>query len=239
VKRLAVGLLFIQIVFLSSCSEKEKEDNLNEYQQTVIEYFKDVALGFELGSSPKVTRKWNTDMRIFVGGVPSAEMQEELHRIITELNSLTIEDGFSISITQDTLQANSYVFFGSGEDFGKRVAWAADHVAANWGLFYINYDGNDHITASFVYVDIFRATDVNVRKHLLREELTQSLGMARDSEKFPESIFQSSWTLTTEYAEIDRDVIRLLYNPAMTTGLDESEVEPVLKELVNSLNIGR
>ena len=235
-KRLVVGALMVNLIFLSSC---DKEDSgVDAYRQTVIEYFKDVALGFELGSSPKVTRKWTADMKIFVGGESSTEMHDELDRIIDELNTLTAADGFSISITQDTLDANAYVFFGAGEEFGKRVAWAANHVASNWGLFYTNYDNADHFTAAWVYVDIFRATDPKARKHLLREELTQSLGLARDSGKFPESIFQSSWTLTTEYAEIDRELIRLLYNPAMTSGLDEASVEPVLQELVKELNIG-
>lgn len=238
-KKIAACLLLFACTFIiSSCSEKE-EERVSEYRQTVIKYFKDIALGFELGSSPKVTRKWNTDVKIFLGGVPSEEMHDELDRIVNELNALTAQDDFSISITQDTLEANTYVFFGAGEDFGKRVAWAAPHVAANWGLFYINYDGGDHITAAFVYVDIFRATDPNARKHLLREELTQSLGLARDSEKFPESIFQSSWTLTTEYADIDRDLIRLLYHPNMDAGLDESQVDPILGELVVAMNLGK
>ncbi len=235
-KRVTFCLPFLCVFILSTCVEKEAKQ-ISAYQQTVIEYFKDIALGFELGSSPKVTRKWNTDVKIFVGGVPSDEMRDELSRIIGELNALTGEDDLSISVTQDTLQANAYVFFGSGEDFGKRVAWAASHVAANLGLFYINYDDQNHITSAFVYVDIFRATDSTVRKHLLREELTQSFGLARDSEKFPESIFQSSWTLTTDYANIDRDLIRILYNPEMTTGLNEAQVDPVLRQLVVSLDV--
>ena len=41
-----------------------------------------------------------------------------------------------------------------------------------------------------MYVDIVRA-DMNEQKHLLREELTQSLGLARDSQSILEyfSIF--------------------------------------------------
>ena len=82
-----------------------------------------------------------------------------------------------------------------------------------------------------MYVDIVRA-DMNEQKHLLREELTQSLGLARDSQKYTESIFQSSWTITNEYAEIDKDLIRLLYHPDMKIGLRENQVHDVLRQIL-------
>ena len=67
---------------------------------------------------------------------------------------------------------------------------------------------------------------------MLREELTQSLGLARDSEEYLESIFQSAWTTTNEYAEIDRDLIRLLYHPDVNIGLNENQLDEVLREIL-------
>ncbi len=85
-----------------------------------------------------------------------------------------------------------------------------------------------------MYVDIFRANLIEQR-HLLREELTQSLGLARDSPEFPESIFQQSFsTKTTEYATIDRDLIRLLYHKEMKIGLDRDQTCEVLREILKS-----
>ena len=63
-----------------------------------------------------------------------------------------------------------------------------------------------------MYVDLFRNSDVESYKHLLREELTQSLGLFNDSWDYPESIFYQCWTTTTEYAPIDRELIDMLYN---------------------------
>tara|TARA_B100001093_G_scaffold520464_1_gene616279 strand:+ start:7859 stop:8116 length:258 start_codon:yes stop_codon:yes gene_type:complete len=82
-----------------------------------------------------------------------------------------------------------------------------------------------------MYVDINRA-NLAEQKHLLREELTQSLGLARDSQKYPESIFQSAWTTTTKYTSIDSDLIRLLYHPDMRIGLTKDQVDVVLKEIL-------
>lgn len=83
-----------------------------------------------------------------------------------------------------------------------------------------------------MYIDVSRA-NLTVQKHLLREELTQSLGLARDSQEYVESIFQSAWTTTNEYAEIDRDLIRLLYHPQMNIGLNETQADKVLREILS------
>ena len=84
-----------------------------------------------------------------------------------------------------------------------------------------------------MYVDIFRA-NIEAQKHLLREELTQSLGLARDSPEYTESIFQSSWTTTTEFAAIDKELIRLLYHPDMVIGLTANQVDDVLAEILSN-----
>lgn len=229
----AAYALAISVAMLLCCTHKRKD--LSDHQKEVIGYFKDVALGFEFGDASHVSRKWEKDMKIFVGGTPSAEIMNELDRIITEVNLLTANDDFKILTTSDTTQSNCYLFFGAGNDFSKVIPSATAEIESNLGVFYVWYDDDDIIYRAVVYVDIYRATAANIQKHLLREELTQSLGLARDSKKYPESIFQQDWTDVTEYAPIDRDLIRLLYDPDMETGMDENSIEPVLEELVVGL----
>ena len=53
-----------------------------------------------------------------------------------------------------------------------------------------------------------------------------------DSEEYLESIFQSAWTTTNEYAEIDKDLIRLLYHPDVNIGLNENQLDEVLREIL-------
>ena len=84
-----------------------------------------------------------------------------------------------------------------------------------------------------MYVDINKANTLE-QKHLLREEFTQSLGLAKDSGLYDDSIFQSEWTSTTEYSTIDRDLIRLLYHPTMISGLNAAQSETVLRAILTS-----
>ena len=80
-------LLLLMLVIVSSCSKDERDLllDLSEYEIEVIEYFKEIALGFEFGNASSITRKWNSDLKIFVGGAPNAQLLDELERIKIDL----------------------------------------------------------------------------------------------------------------------------------------------------------
>ena len=63
------------------------------------------------------------------------------------------------------------------------------------------------------FVDLNRTVgETEFQKHILREELTQSLGLFNDSEKYENSIFYDGYSTVTEYSEIDKELIDMLYN---------------------------
>jgi hypothetical protein len=159
-------------------------------------------------------------------------MMTELQTIIGEINTLAT-DGFSASVVTDTLQSNFYLFLGSGADYAKKFPSLSNLILSNWGLFYVSFDVANGIYSGYMYVDTDRANSLE-EKHLLREELTQSLGLAKDSNRYPDSIFQSSWSATTGYSDIDKELIRLLYHPSMQTSLHRLQCVEVLKEIILS-----
>jgi hypothetical protein len=222
----------ILLFSILSCSEDEDISlNLNEYDLEVISYFKDIALGFEFGSASEVTRKWCSELKIFIGGDVSTELSEELNKIVNEIENLTT-DNLSIQIVNDSSLSNYYIYFGSGEKYASIFPSQENYINSNWGLFSVWWT-NNCIDRGHMYVDIFRANNTE-QKHLLREEFTQSLGLAKDSNRYPFSIFQSSWTRTLTYTDLDKDLIRLLYHPKMKTGLDVIRVDEKLREILLS-----
>ena len=91
-KFLLLFSLFI-VILISSCSKDDDDDILpefilSEYEIDVIDYFKDIALGFEFGNGSNITRKWNSEMKVFIGGEPSFELLAEFEKIRTEINEL-------------------------------------------------------------------------------------------------------------------------------------------------------
>jgi hypothetical protein len=225
-------ILCVLIYGLSSCSDDDEPGGLSSYDTSVIEYFSDVALGFEFGGGQEITRKWNIDMKIYVSDDTKTELTTELQSIISEINGLAT-DGFSMSMVDDSLQSNFYIFLGTGDEYGEKYPSEAYLVDSNYGLFAVYWDASNHFYNGHMYVDIERAESA-AQKHLLREELTQSLGLAKDSPLYPKSIFQEAWTTTTTYDAIDRDLIRLLYHPQMQVGLGETQVKEVLTQIILS-----
>lgn len=205
-------------------------DELNAFQLLTVDYFKEIALGFEFGNASQITRKWREPMRVFVTGSTNTELREELDVIVNELTAL-ITDDFEISFVETREASNYVVFFGSGDQYGQMFSAAAGAVASNWGLFFVNWDSEQYLNSGHMYVDIFRANDLE-RRHLLREEFTQSLGLARDSDRFTNSIFQSAWTRTVNYSDLDRELIRLLYHPDITTGLNDVQTEIAVRRIL-------
>ena len=210
---------------------------LTAYQVEVISYFKKIAIGFEYGTTSNLIRKWDTPMRIFVGGQKNNSLlTDELAKTITEINRLAT-DGFSIEVTEDTLQSNCYIFLGSSAEFLAKFPEAKASLGSNYGLFNVWYH-HSKIERARIFVDVVRPTPYQQRS-TLKEELTQCLGLGRDCQDYTKSIFYEApgnGGFSTEYAEIDTDLIRLLYHPKMPAGLEEGFVNLVLIKILQNEN---
>lgn len=231
----SLTILFLFFLFLGGCSKDSIEPNeevfLNSFQKEALSYFKEIALGFEFGSASQITRKWETNLKIYVSGNRTI-YQTELNELLNEINELAL-DGFQVLLVQDSLEANFNLFFSSGEVYAKQYPVAANLVSQNDGLFFLNWDSRNNFTRGHMYVNIEKNNRA-AHLHLLREELTQSLGLAKDSPLYPDSIFQSSWTLTQTYSTLDKEIIRLLYHPKMVSGLNWFDAQNRIKQIYSS-----
>jgi len=159
----------------------------------------------------------------------------ELDQVISDLNELISRDNIELRIVSDSAQSNMTIFLGTGDEFAQVYPPAANFVNNNFGLFFVYFNSANILTRSIMYVDTSRPT-VTEQRHLLREELTQSLGLAKDSFRFSNSIFQQAFsTKVTEYNNFDEAIIQMLYHPQMQPGLDIQSVDPVLREIVKEV----
>lgn len=202
---------------------------LSQRQRDVISYFKEVALGFEYGTASGITRKWHTSMKIFVSGEVSQVVLDELDLVMEELNQLT-SDGFTMKLVRTKEESNFHLVFGTKAEFTSLYPADAETVKHSSGIFRIFWSKSNFISRGYAFVHT--ATSEKEQRHAVREELTQALGLGKDSPAYDDSIFQSRWTLPTEFADIDREVIRCLYHPSMKVGLNQDEVENVLTEIL-------
>jgi len=223
------NLLLISTLLLISCHSTLpawKQDVMAELPERE-RYFCEIALGSEFGRKYHKIRKWQQPVNVFLTGTEVPQLERELDKIIDELNE--ISPAINIARVFEATEANLYIFLGKGADFAQRYPVAKKQVEQNWGLVFIKQNGKGEIQNSHVYIDVFRATDLTAQKHLLREELTQALGLLNDSQQFPDSIFYQEWTLTTTYTELDKWLIKILYNEEMEVGMKLKEVMQFLK----------
>lgn len=200
------------VVTTENIDEPQVELQNQEVQQgpsqEVLDYYEEVVYrtNVEKNYTPK---KWKRDVKIFIKGEKLDYLVDELKRVVYELNELITE--IDIKIVDYEFESNYIVFFGGQKEFNKLYPQSIPYTEHSYGLFISNSQGDEFVSGA-MYVDFYRVSRKSGEKHLIREELTQSLGLTADSYKYPESIFYEPWTETTEYAEIDKQLIKMVYN---------------------------
>jgi hypothetical protein len=179
----------------------------------------EIAIGSEYGANIQKIVKWTNDIRIGVFGYPTTGDLLELDKVIYELNDIIDE----ISISIDSSEPNISIYF-LPEDSLKEVL--PQYVPGNWGFVWVHWDSIYQIYEGTILIKS-DSTFQSERSHLIREELTQSLGLLCDSYKYPNSIFYSMWTEISQYAPIDKLVIKLLYSKDILPGMTINEVKNI------------
>ena len=58
---------------------------------------------------------------------------------------------------------------------------------------------------------------------MLREEITQSLGLSNDDYE-PDSMFYQLWSYTQEYSDSDKVMMDIMYRSGVTGGMSYSDI---------------
>jgi hypothetical protein len=203
--------------------EEQTRSLSRKYTQAQIDYFVEVALGSEFGDSHTTIKKWDKDVRIKVLGSPTQQDAKMLRTVINEINSIT--DGVHLQLNSQN--PNVTIYFVSESNFRK---YEANYSPINLGFFWDLWKENNIIYNSKILISIDGVTQTE-RSHLIREELTQSLGLMKDSYRYKDSVFYQGWTSVTQYADIDKALIEMLYRPEIRPGMTKSQVLQVLRTL--------
>jgi hypothetical protein len=201
-------------IVLVACSV-EKETKI--FTQNEIDYFTEIALGAEFGDDVPVIKKWNNDIRIKIFGEPTDADLQTINNIISDLNEILT--GVKVKIVDK--KENVTITFSPESDF---ASIDPNYVPTNYGFFWaLWHDDNYVIYNASILVSSAEVTQEE-RSHLIREELTQSLGLMNDSTKYEDSIFYNEWTDIGQYLSIDKAVIELLYQKKIKAGMTKEQV---------------
>ena len=205
---------------LSAEEEITAEEEEKVYSEQEIEYFFEIAFGAEYGSSDSVLHKWANDIRIKINGSPTDADLETLNLVVAELNNLSSSAFVSIVTGNHDVD----IYFA---DISQFSSIEPNYVPGNKGFFWGWFDADGDLFKANILIALDGISQQE-RSHLIREELTQGTGLMDDSWRYQESIFYQGWTSTEEYSQIDRAIIRLLYDQRLRSGMTQDEVKDAL-----------
>lgn len=210
-----LSLIFI---FIHGCSTLAVQQTLTN---PTHQYFLEISLGSEFGNRQARIKKWRQDICIRVNGQPTKIDLQTLRQVTEELNGLITPD---IKLSCD--DSNVDIYFIPEKKFSETDK---NYKPGNLGFFWTRWDPATYeIYHARILISSIGITQEE-RNHLIREELTQSLGLMNDSLRHPDSIFYQPWSRVTRFSATDKTIIKLLYWEDIQPGMNRSDIIQLLR----------
>jgi Protein of unknown function (DUF2927) len=190
------------------------------YTQEEKDYFAEIAFGTEYGSSQVLIHKWSERVTVRVSGNPRMEDIQLVQSLITEINSVVNIP--LLKFIPDEAKLEIYIL--PAREFRN---YEPNYVAGNDGFGWLHWSSSGNIYKATILID--ETLEPPFRQHIIREELTQVLGLANDSFRYEDSIFYQPYTFVTGYSPIDRTVMEMLYRCDVLSGTSYDQLPPILK----------
>ena len=195
------------------------------YSKEEMLYFQDIAFGSEHKLITAQVRKWTKNINIRVEGQPTEEDLLTLETTIGLLNSLQGQVELSIGYFDTSLVVN----------FAPKSAFHELHSQykrSDPGFFWVSWI-DDVIYRGTILID--STSEQSIRNSLLREELTQSLGLMNMSDSYADSIFNdSNIRPDQELSDMDRLMVTILYRDDILPGMTEYEAMALISQITTS-----
>jgi len=215
---------------LSDSAVVDEADLLTSKESELIEYFKYLTLW----KGPHVTevevnRRWNRSLRLYLDGSISDSYRSTVEKVIAEYNALFVESDFTIALTENIAEANGHLFFGEKEEMKPLWADMYDRIADG------NYSGYAMTPSRNAVLHSTRIWISNPIASLFKHELGHALGLGHSNQCTDEkSIMCSKVGSQSDFSKAETRVLRYLYHRDFSAGLNASQIEKRLAELIIS-----
>ena len=215
-----------------------KDYELSEYDKEFVNYFNEVALKSEFEDHSNRIIKWTEPMNLYI--LKEGEFNRQISIIkntIIKINNL-IKGEFKIQLVDNYIDSNAVIFLMEKDEVESLVPKIFEGIEEELaGLALIEYDlDNYEIKHAKIFIDVNEP--LQTQESTILEELTQSIGLMNDSEKYSNSIFYQNKALdsinTVEYSKMDIEIIKMLYHPKMKPGLNIKKAEKVIKQILKN-----
>lgn len=232
-----LGLAVVLGASLSTASLAATDDVASA--DRMVATFDEIVFHAEFGQSiePRVS-KWVDTLNVYLdirAGDPTLYLRlVEAH--IEDLADLT---GLEIVIVPTADDANVFMVFDRDEqllrsaaDYQPTIGQHAEQIAKTlcFGIYSVN--SGFEIKRAVIGIPTDRAASLGKLPACIVEEMTQVMGLPNDSDDISPSIFNDS-SDDNELTDLDRWLVRLLYDPAMKPGMDRQAALAQIRSLAD------
>lgn len=193
----------------------------------VITYFNEVCLDAEWSEdgNPELLQKWVTPIVYNIEGEMTEEDRKFLEDFVDWLNSIEGFPGMS-EIPKGEYGSNFDIFFYPYDEFLRSSEYASADVDGTVIFWYNDYNQITNGTVCY-------RTDVEqyTRNSVIMEEIYNCLGPVQDTELREDSLIYQGFSTPQELTEVDKLIMKLLYNEQMECGMNAQQCEEVIREL--------
>jgi len=201
--------------------------------------FRDIALNAEYTEEgvPPVIKRWTQPLRVWMhSGEGDARTQRALLR--RHLETLGSIARLSVRLVERPEAANVRIYFAADEELDALVAREMPAIAENefahsWCMGSIRFNRRAEIVRGTVVIPVARVTAAGKLESCIVEEVTQMLGLINDSRFARHTVF-SDRTDDERLTGLDYLLIRLLYSPALRTGMTWDQARPAVRRQLDA-----
>ena len=234
------ALCFIALI-LPGCNHSNPQDLKEKYSVEAINYFYETVFYVDNVGRHDFGRKWNQDLYFYVNGDFSKNDLDNVSSAISCLDSLALPINFYTA--SDSSSANVSVYYGNYSYLEERMGLKNRKYEPFVGIAYTP-GGNSAIEWTKVgfandarkYKRICKQDSAKLRYRVVLEEFTQMLGVSGDSFHYPNSIFFEGGGVRLNFSDIDKEVIKLLYEPSIPVRYSRLQFEKDFGDVLYHVN---
>jgi len=188
-----------------------------QLDQKTIRFVGEVLVGTEYGSSldDQVCVRWETRPRLSTFG-DGSHHPAIIKKTVDQINACLPSNRQIEILEANDATATIKLYFVPLKEFDRFAKQESVSLSSSdWGAFFLRWNSAYEIEKATILIASDKLSGRRLQ-HFVLEELTQSLGLAGDSNRFEDSVFFEDWAekkygAVVEFSTLDRQLIRFLY----------------------------
>ena len=180
------------------------------YSAEAINYFYETAFLRNFDNKRPAVKKWKKDIYVYMAGDFYPNDIDHVKNTIVQLDSLQLP--IDIHLTSDSLNANMFIYFGDYSYLEKMGI--GDSLSTFYWHFQVNYNKSAIVgiaNNAETYKNFSKTDNAKIRQAIILKVMTHCLGIMGNSLHHPNSTFFEDETWVSNFCDIDKSIIKFLY----------------------------